>query len=821
LIFSGHVLGVLDVQSDQLDAFDMDDYFAFRALADTIAIALRNANLYRSERWRRQVADSMVQVASMLSSDSLLDEILDAILAELDRTLPCDLAAICLFRDEELSIAAVRGYHAGLTLGEFPADANLWLARAFSANGPLIRPDDSPPDPIAQALAFPDDYSAIAAPLRARGQLGLLYLAHNTSGRYGSESEVVMSAFASYAAVAIENARAYQTSQEQALISTVMLQVAKATQSLDTLDQVLQTIVRLTPMLVGLERCAILLWDESQERFLPTIAYGLNSDQQQIFENWQIDIDTLDPFDRLLLTRSPVVVHDVRTSSELPTNTLESLGFESFLALPLLAQGDILGAMLVDYRQSESGIDSIEQVREESLTIIQGIAHQAAAAIENAQLREAQQEEAYVSTALLQVAQTIASLTDIEDILSAIVRITPILVGVERCVLFLWNNRDRVFQATHAYGLTREMETALFAQRYEPGEFKLLDTIIQQDSPVEYEADGQHLDPGKLLAPEFSALIAIDQPAPRSLLGVPLSAKGDVLAVMLLEETSLTNRFRERRLEIITGITQQAALALQNEQLQQVRLERERMSRELQLAYEIQSTFIPDRLPTLAGWEFATVWRAAREVAGDFFDLIDLPNDKLGLMIADVADKGMPAALFMILTRTLVRAATLEELSPAKVLERVNELLVPDAKRGMFVTAFYAVLSSQDGQITWANAGHNLPLILHNNAHQIEQLPKGGMALGVSRRLELEEHTSTLAPGDFLVLYTDGVTEAQSPQGIMYEGQRLQQTVLQAQTQSAAAMLDAIDNAVRAHVDTAPASDDLTLIVARRLDNGE
>jgi sigma-B regulation protein RsbU (phosphoserine phosphatase) len=177
----------------------------------------------------------------------------------------------------------------------------------------------------------------------------------------------------------------------------------------------------------------------------------------------------------------------------------------------------------------------------------------------------------------------------------------------------------------------------------------------------------------------------------------------------------------------------------------------------------------------------------------------------------------MPAALFMILTRTLVRAATLEAESPARVLERVNELLVPDTKRGMFVTAFYAVLSRHDGHVVWANAGHNLPLILYTNTRQIEQLPKGGMALGVSPGLQLEEHTSTLTPGDFLVFYTDGVTEAQSPQGTMYGNYRLQQTILETQATSASDMLDAIDNSVRTHVGTAPAFDDLTLIVTRRL----
>jgi sigma-B regulation protein RsbU (phosphoserine phosphatase) len=136
----------------------------------------------------------------------------------------------------------------------------------------------------------------------------------------------------------------------------------------------------------------------------------------------------------------------------------------------------------------------------------------------------------------------------------------------------------------------------------------------------------------------------------------------------------------------------------------------------------------------------------------------------------------------------------------------------------MFVTAFYAVLSGDGGTLTWANAGHNLPLIRRRATGEIEQLTKGGMALGVSRGLHLDEHAATLSPGDVLVLYTDGVTEALSPQGTLYESQRLWLAVLEARASSAQEMLDAIDQSVRAHMGTAFASDDLTLIVARRMD---
>jgi sigma-B regulation protein RsbU (phosphoserine phosphatase) len=217
----------------------------------------------------------------------------------------------------------------------------------------------------------------------------------------------------------------------------------------------------------------------------------------------------------------------------------------------------------------------------------------------------------------------------------------------------------------------------------------------------------------------------------------------------------------------------------------------------------------------------AAVWRAARQVAGDFYDIIELPDGELGLVIADVADKGMPAALFMTLTRTLIRATVREERAdrqntPSDVLAQVNDLLIPDTKRGMFVTAFYGVLSPQDGRLTYANAGHNSPIVLRADSGRLDSLNRGGMALGVMPGVTSEEFSTLLQPGDCVVFYTDGVTEAISPQGVLYGDARLHALLQETTAQTAQDILDKVDTAVRAHIGVAMPSDDLTLIVLRR-----
>lgn len=868
LVFGSEVLGVLDIQSDRRNAFGEDDRFLFEALADNVAVAIRNASLYRSEKWRRQVADSLREAAGLLAANLALNQALDAILTELERTLPCDVAAIWLLHDGDPSapsgrtfsasrmaaesgavrpgravseahvhLAAIHGCAADEVVAcvdELSSEVTLWLDQALYADQPTIRTSQSPVEPVGAALGLPAEYSAIAAPLRVGDRrLGLLALIHHEPDRYGVESQAMTSAFASYAAVAIENTRLYEAAQEQAWISTVLLQVAEATRSLTSLDEVLETVVRLMPLLVGARRCALLFAaeegrrrDQSAELFAPAVAYGFSSTQQAFFEQWRVRAGDVPALDHLCLIKKPIVIQHAAQDPRLPANLAAALGFESLLILPLLTRGEVLGAMLLDNQAGWPGL------QEEWLAMMLGIAHQTATAIENARLLEARQQEAYVSAALLQVAQAIVSLNELDDILRAIVRIMPMLVGVEWCVIFVWDEQQGAFRPAQMYGITpggqNGPDQALWlTRRYAPGDFPLLDALRDSDELIAVDAFSSWKDLVPLgFASDFVAYLcsarevpadqSAESGAPRALLALPLSVKGEVLGVMLVEESVPLGPYRERRLEIITSIAQQAALAIQNDLLQREMAEREHLERELQLAHDIQQAFLPTQAPQLTGWELAFSWQAARQVAGDFYDFFELPDRRMGLVIGDVADKGMPAALFMTLARTLVRAEALEAESPAAVLARVNDLLVANTQQGMFVTIAYAILSLETGQLAYASAGHPPPLVWRLRSRKLEPLEKRGMALGVLEGIHQEEHTVWLEPGDHVVFYTDGITEAFSPQGGIYGDERLAETIQGAGSGSAQDLLAVINESVIAFMGDQPCSDDMTLMVVHR-----
>ena len=879
IIFGGQVLGVIDLQSDRLNAFDNDDVFVLETLADSVAVALRNAFLYRSELWRRQVADSLREVAGLLSADVDQDQVLEAILAELKRSLPCDVAAIWLLDENisEFESAETTHLHLAAVLGSDDIDdklrsagkldglinhlesqpdqpANTWLMEALNAAEPLVRNEQTEFEPFGSALDYTPDYSAIAAPLRVGEQpLGVLSLAHHTSGRYGSEARAMTATFASYAAVAIENTRLFEAAHEQAWVSTVLLQVAEATQNLTNLNELLSTVTRITPMLVGVKASALYLWDESAEAFAPATASGLTPDQQTVFERWRYAPGDTEVFDRLLQEKRPVLIHSRTKNPKLPGVTFTATEIlpeaELMILTPLLARGEVLGALLVDYSAdmpNASNLEALEHLFDERLAILQGIAHQTAVAVENIHLMKAQKEEAYVSVALLQVAQAVVSLNDLDEILGTIVRITPILVGVRRSLIYLWDNEHLVYRLAQSYGIPRNAGKAF----YTPQEFEILENARKYDRLIAYPlpdsrsgTDGENQEP-----PESWTNLKLDDldliethlvGDNRLLLAFPLSVKGEVVGVFLVEEPERASggsvmgggtirRLREKRLEITTGISQQAALAIQNDRLQYEMLARERLEQEFQLARQIQRTFLPHHLPDLPGWSLDVLWRTAREVGGDFYDIFDLPDGRLGLVMADVADKGMPAALFMVLARTLVRATVQGIASPGEVLARVNDVLVPDAHQGMFITLVYAVLDLKTGELVYANAGHNPPLLLRNRSLTIEQLEKSGMALGVLDGNQMDERTVQLEPGDYLVFYTDGVTEAFSPEGDMYGDERLEATIrgeadwvmdlkAEATAGTAGEMLEAIDDSVCVFVGDSLPYDDLTLMVVRRL----
>jgi serine phosphatase RsbU (regulator of sigma subunit) len=258
------------------------------------------------------------------------------------------------------------------------------------------------------------------------------------------------------------------------------------------------------------------------------------------------------------------------------------------------------------------------------------------------------------------------------------------------------------------------------------------------------------------------------------------------------------------------------------------------IAQELAVASRIQQGLLPERPPDLEGWQLAVTLNPARETSGDFYDFIPLVNGRWGLLVADVADKGVGASLYMALCRTLMRTyATEFTIDPRLVFSAVNGRILTETRSATFVTLFYTVLDPLTGTLTYCNAGHPPPHLLQvgrgrNNEVERQSLGRTGMAIGVVEDATWEQCSASMEVGDFLVLYSDGITEAHNAQNELFGAQRLLQAIedcaiVLAQSagtdipsHAAQDALEAILARVRDFVGSAPQSDDLLLMVVVR-----
>jgi len=245
-----------------------------------------------------------------------------------------------------------------------------------------------------------------------------------------------------------------------------------------------------------------------------------------------------------------------------------------------------------------------------------------------------------------------------------------------------------------------------------------------------------------------------------------------------------------------------------------------RKNAELQIAAEIQRNFLPETIPPAAGFAIAAKSIPAKEVGGDFFDvvpleIIQMSKNQTGIMIAVVSGKGVPAALFMALSRIVVRITATWFRKPSEVLSFANPVIATNSRTGMFVTLFYDIIDNEEKTLTDVNAGHNPPLVFRNKTGEVEELEATGIAVGAMEDAVYRQNTVQLAAGDFVVLYTDGVTEAANDKGEMYDLPRLIDLIKKHRGASPQEIVNAIVTSVFAFNGNQPQFDDITLMVVR------
>lgn len=806
LISGQEVIGVLAAQHPEPQQFKEADAKRLAIFANQAAGAIANARLYERERER---ADDLALVSAISRQVNALgdpSEIFQQVVVIARERLAFHPVLILSIDPATGEALSVESSISGLDPGSVRVRPGVGLVgTAVATRQTVVVNDVSQDERYIDAIGVEVyDRSAqhtqaeIAIPLLFEDQLlGVLDVQSSRSGGISQREQALLEALANEIAAAIDKARKNAQQREQAWMTTAQLQVAQAMQEHSALEYKLDAVVRLLALMAGVELCAILTWDVEQEVYQPAACYGLSTADAQRLRQMRLAIGKWRPLDAVHVGQLPL------TTAQAPPWTVKRQLTQPLTLYPMTAKETQWGVLLVEERPLPAAAQELAQRRRE---LLQGIALQVGQEVERVQLRAAQQEEAWVNTALLQVAEAMNRLIDLNEILATIVRLASMLTGVQSCLVLIWDEAHEAFRAGPGYGIGPMGRALLDSAPFDSSEFL---SLRAQDRPTATETQVYQAELPRWMA-DALGVEAADI--------LPLNARNRLVGALLVGPTVDRTPLHGRRLNILVGIAQQAAIAVVNDALYREAAERQRIERELAVALEIQASLLPDGSPHIPGLDVASLWEAARQVSGDFYDFLELPNGNWGIVIADVAGKGVPAAIFMALCRTIIRSVGFNRLEPAVTLHRANQIIVADTASDLFVTVFYAVWDPLTATLHYTNGGHNPPLLLRADG-AISPLPGNGVALGVIEDIPVTQLSIALQPGDTVVLYTDGVTEAMNLSYELFGVQRLKNALLGRQQQQPAAIIAAVQEAVHGFVDGMAQSDDVTMVVVQRIDD--
>ena len=305
-----------------------------------------------------------------------------------------------------------------------------------------------------------------------------------------------------------------------------------------------------------------------------------------------------------------------------------------------------------------------------------------------------------------------------------------------------------------------------------------------------------------------------------SVMMTPLLYGRQNMGVLAVANGPMSADFTPSDFIVFKSISEQSAFALYNAIIYSEANEKKRLDHDLQIARDIQRILLPSKPPQVDGFDIAGINIPARQVSGDYFDYIKVDDDRLGVVIADVSGKGVPASLIMAICRSVLRAEARLGQSPAEVLRKVNRQLYPDIKEDMFISVAYVILDHKDNHVTLSRGGHDAPLLYRAASGEVDVLKPPGMALGIDSGDVFDRITGDLSVplerDDCLVLYTDGVTEMLDANGDEFGPERMIRSVRASASEGAQGVIARLTADVRNFANGHPQNDDITLIVVRK-----
>jgi len=497
--------------------------------------------------------------------------------------------------------------------------------------------------------------------------------------------------------------------------------------------------------------------------------------------------------------REPALVNDAsrdpRTDSELEEHI--GIKFKSVLSIPLIGKGQMIG-VIEAINKTDGHFTGSDQ------DILIGLANQIAVAIDNAHLYREVKREAREKHLLYEIGIKLSSSLKLDEVLAEIMHSLNKVIDFDAGGVFLLNPDKGELGSIYTEG-------------YKPGSDKNLQLKIGQGLIGNVANTGE-----PIIVPDVSKddrYIPARQTT-NSEIVVPLSlggltTGGRVIGVLNLESDDL-NAFTEHHLSLIQAFASQAAISIERARLHEEILAGKKIEEQLNVAREIQRTFLPKTDPSIDGYDISGINVPSGQVGGDYYDFIRIIDSQTGIVIGDVSGKGVPAALIMASFRASLIAEIRNNYSIRTIARKVNSLLFESVKPGNFVTAVYSVLDSRNHILTFCNCGHDLPILLRADG-EVEYLREGGAILGIAPEAEYDERPIFLNPGEMVVFYTDGVTEVFNTKDQQFGLERLIELIRKNKDKSAKEIEDTVHQAIRAFAAPDHVFDDFTMVILKRL----
>lgn len=824
---SGHDsrLGVLEVSREKgCKPFSSVEKVLLRGLGSLATLSLQSARQLAVERWRVQQLHLVRQVSSQLTIGLTLDELFQRITDLIIHRFNYYYATLYTFEGKgegrSLKFRASSGpLGADGAPPEHPTRLNPKLGRGIvgwvAENGQEIIANDVSQEPrYKHYMLLPETRAEVAFPLIFEGEIvGVLDVQSDETGDFEETDVLVLRALADQAAIAIEESRLYHSLKRRAEQLVTVGEVSRAITSILNTDELLREVVML---MNGLGYPSVQIFTFQPARKL--LVLQASSDYVEHDRSPDITLSTSDTdfvITQAASLKMPVLVGDVLSQDEFSPTPGMLIEPHSELAIPLLFAENLLGVMNIQSERPYAFDD-------DDLSLLETLGRTVAIALRNAELYRSELWRRQVTDSLREVAGLLSTRRDLDSVLKEILHKLALTLPCDVAAIWMLVQEEGREDYGGGKGGSKYRGNRLrlaAVHSFKPladGNLELpvcendwLENVLRDTAP-RVRVGGDAMCP-------LAARLGL--PEDHSGIGTQLNLHGRTLGLITMAHRQPQRYGRESR-SMVTAFASQTSIAIENANRYEQAKEHERLERELELAREVQAGLLPDELPTTEGWQLAATWHPARRVSGDYYDVLKLPHGQIGLVMADVADKGMPAALFMALTRATLRAIAYEGRTPAGTLQQVNNLLLPDAQHGMFVTAFYCEIDPLTGFLTHASAGHVPPLIFHSDVNEVEWLRSRDIALGVMPKAAYHEGVTSMRPGDFLVLYTDGISETFSPEEEQFGYRRLADVIRSAKVSSPEDVLDAITAAINDFSgDSSLPADDRAILVAHRLPN--